>query len=197
MNVELLDLWLPIVLSAVIAFVASFVMWMVLPIHKPDIKALPDEGKFNGAIAPLGLKPGLYMFPNCQGGENMKSEGFQERWRAGPWGTINVLGTAPNFIRNLAINLIEMLAISFVVAYLSTMALHRGDEYMHVFRFIGASAIGCYVLGHYAGGAFMGTPLRFQITNTIDGVIYALLTAGTFAWLWPAIEGGALPIPTP
>ncbi len=32
----LLDLWLPIVVSAVIVFVASFLAWMVLPHHKGD-----------------------------------------------------------------------------------------------------------------------------------------------------------------
>lgn len=197
MNVELLDLWLPIVLSAVIAFVASFVMWMVLPTHKADIKPLPDEPKFNAAIAPLGIKPGLYMFPNCQGGEDMKSEAFKARWKAGPWGTINVLGAQPNFGRNLAVCFVEMLAISFVVAYLSTMAVPRGAEYMHVFRFIGAAAILGYLFGGFATDAFMGKPGRFQLTSAIDGLVYALLTAGVFAWLWPALETGTLPVPTP
>lgn len=198
MNVELLDLWLPIVLSAVIAFVASFVMWMVLPIHKPDIKPLPDEKGFFGAINPLNLKPGHYMFPNCGSGEDMKSDAFKAKWKAGPWGTINVLGTAPNFLRNLAVTFLEMLVISFVVAYLGTMALHRGDDYMHVFRFIGAAAILGYVLGGFGCDTFMGRPARFQLTNALDSLIYALLTAGVFGWLWPHVEAaGAVPGLTP
>ena len=41
--VALLDLWLAILLSAVIVFVASSIIHMVLQIHKGDYSKLPDE----------------------------------------------------------------------------------------------------------------------------------------------------------
>ena len=41
--VTLVDLWLPILGSAVAVFFISFTMWMVLPHHKGDWKPLPDE----------------------------------------------------------------------------------------------------------------------------------------------------------
>jgi len=196
MHVELLDLWVPIVVSAVIAFAASFVMWMVLPVHKKDVKMLPDEGPLMTAVSSMAPEPGLYMFPGCQGGETMKSDAFKARWKAGPWGTLNVVGGPPNFARNLAVTFIEMVVISFVVAYLGTLALPRDDEYMHVFRFVGTAAILGYVFGGFGCDTFMGRAPRFQFTSAIDSLIYALLTAGTFAWLWPAAET-VVPIVTP
>ncbi len=61
--VPLAALWLPIVVSAVIVFVASSIMHMVLPYHKSDYKQLPDEDKVLSALRPLNLQRGLYVFP--------------------------------------------------------------------------------------------------------------------------------------
>ena len=45
-------LWLPILLSAVIVFVASSIIHMALPIHKSDYRKLPDEAKVLDTFAP-------------------------------------------------------------------------------------------------------------------------------------------------
>ena len=63
--VPLAALWLPIVLSAVIVFVASSIMHMVLPYHRSDYKPLPDEEKFLGLLRPSNIARGLYVFPYC------------------------------------------------------------------------------------------------------------------------------------
>jgi hypothetical protein len=41
--VALTSLWLPILLSAVIVFVASSIMHMLLPYHRSDYQQLPEE----------------------------------------------------------------------------------------------------------------------------------------------------------
>ena len=41
--VPLTALWLPILISAVIVFIASSIMHMVLPHHKSDYRKVPDE----------------------------------------------------------------------------------------------------------------------------------------------------------
>ena len=43
-------LWLPILLSAVIVFVASSILHMVLPIHKSDYRKLPEEERVRDAL---------------------------------------------------------------------------------------------------------------------------------------------------
>jgi len=63
--VPLSALWLPILLSAVIIFVASSVMHMLLPYHRGDYQQLPDEDKVLATLRAAGLMRGLYIFPYC------------------------------------------------------------------------------------------------------------------------------------
>ena len=81
----LIPLWLPIIVATVVVFIASFLAWMVFPHHKKDIKTLPDEKSLTDDLKQLNLTPGTYMWPGCADG-NMKSEEFQARYQAGPWG---------------------------------------------------------------------------------------------------------------
>ena len=49
--VSLSTLWLPILVSAVFVFIASYLLWMALPFwHRKDYKKLPDEGAVLGAL---------------------------------------------------------------------------------------------------------------------------------------------------
>ena len=52
--VPVMSLWMPIILSAVIVFLTSFVIHMVLTYHRGDYKALPDEG-MNAAMEVYAL----------------------------------------------------------------------------------------------------------------------------------------------
>ena len=61
--VSLAALWLPILLSAVIVFVASSIMHMLLPYHRNDYSQLPDEDKILAVLCAAALKRGLYVFP--------------------------------------------------------------------------------------------------------------------------------------
>jgi hypothetical protein len=54
-------LWLPILLSAVIVFIVSSIMHMVLPYHKSDYRQLPEEDKILASLRPAGLQKGVYV----------------------------------------------------------------------------------------------------------------------------------------
>ena len=92
--VPLTALWLPIVLSAVIVFIASSIMHMVLPYHKSDYQRLPDEDKLLAALRAASLKRGLYVFPFCTHKE-MKSPAIVEKYDQGPVGFVTVLPSGP------------------------------------------------------------------------------------------------------
>ena len=64
--VPLSSLWLPILLSAVLVFIASSVIHMVLGYHKNDVKKVPDEDAVQDAFRRLGITPGDYAVP-CAG----------------------------------------------------------------------------------------------------------------------------------
>jgi hypothetical protein len=57
-------LWLPILLSAVIVFVASSLIHMVLPWHKNDYPRMQNEDKVMDALRPLALAPGDKIGPD-------------------------------------------------------------------------------------------------------------------------------------
>ncbi len=68
--VAMSSLWLAILLSAVVVWVASAIVWMVLPHHKTDFKRLPDEEAARGAL--LGLTLGQYNIPHVSSMDEMK-----------------------------------------------------------------------------------------------------------------------------
>ena len=191
--VGIAELLLPILVSGVAVFIVSAILWMALPHHKADIKFLENEDEFVNSIKGMNIKPGYYMFPGCEA-KDMKSDEFKGRWKAGPWGSITIQPKAPNFGANLLKCFIMYLIISAMAGYLAGIGTMPGAEYMDVFRAVGTAAILGYCMGGIANDFFLGKPTRFIITSFIDGVIYALVTAGVFASMWPeAATAGSIP----
>lgn len=183
--VALSALWLPIVLAAVIVFVASSIMHMVLPYHRSDYKKLPDEEKVTSAIRAAGVTPGLYMFPFADH-KQMKEPAVQDKFKKGPVGMITI---RPSGAINLGPFLGQWfgfcLLVGFFTAYVAAHTLAAGVNYLEVFRVVGAVSFMAYGLGNFANGIWKGQPWGMVIKEVIDGLIYGLLTAGTFGWLWP------------
>jgi hypothetical protein len=183
--VPLTALWLPILLSAVIVFVASSIMHMLLPYHQGDYKQLPDEDKLLAVLRGAGLKRGLYIFPFCTHKE-MKSPAVIEKYKQGPVGMMTVFPSGPPVMpKFLSMWLVYCLIIGFFVAYLTGRTVTPGAPYLAVFRVAGTAAILGYGLGHLSNGIWKGQPWSMTIKEVIDGIVYGLLTASTFGWLWP------------
>src|SRR5579864_8344601 len=133
-------LWLPILLSAVIVFVASSLVHMVLPWHKNDYPKMPNEDLVLEALRPFAIPPGDYMVPRPAGGQEMRSVEFQEKLKRGP---VMVVTVMPNGMmsmgRNLALWFLYALVVGLFAAYVAGRALPAGTDYPHVFRFVGAT----------------------------------------------------------
>jgi hypothetical protein len=181
--VTLLSLWLPILISAVIVFVASFLAWMVLPHHKPDFKKLADEGGFLDMLRNEGIGIGQYVFP-CIMPAEMKDPEKKARWEAGPHGVLRVY-PQPNMGKNLGLVFLFYLVVGIFAGYIGTLACPVGTHYGTVFRVVGTAAIACHVLGAVPNAIFMGRTCRSVLMDVIDGAVYGVLTAGVFGWLWP------------
>jgi len=178
-------LWLPIVLSAVIVFVASSIMHMVLPYHKGDYQKIPDEDKVLPALRAAGLKRGLYIFPFADH-NTMKSPEVMEKYKQGPVGMMTIFPSGPPVMpKFLGLWFGYCLIVGFFVAYLAAHTVAPGAYYLRVFRVVGTAAFLAYGLGHISDGIWKGQTWSFVIKEVIDGLVYALLTAGTFGWLWP------------
>jgi len=183
--VPLTALWLPIVLSAVIVFVASSIMHMLLPYHRSDYQRLPDEDNLLATLRAAGLKRGLYIFPFGTH-KDMKSPAMMEKYQQGPVGMMTVLPNGlPVMPKFLGMWFVYCLIIGFFVAYLAAHTVAPGTDYLAVFRVVGTAAFLAYGLGHLSNGIWKGQTWSTTIKEVVDGLIYGLLTAGTFGWLWP------------
>ena len=184
--VALTALWIPILLSAVIVFVASSILHMVLPYYRSDYKKLPDEDKVVAVLRSAGLSGrGLYMFPYCTHKE-MKSPEMLERFKQGPVGTITVFPGGPvNMPKYLLQWFVYCVVVAIFAAYLTGRVMPSGTVYLAVFRVAGTVAFMAYGVGQLVNGIWRGQPWSVVIKEVIDGLVYSLLLAGTFGWLWP------------
>jgi hypothetical protein len=179
-------LWLPILLSAVIVFVASSVIHMATPWHKSDYPKLPNEDRVMDALRPLGIAPGDYMMPRPSSAQEMRSPEFAERMRRGPVVMMTVMPNGPgSMARPLVLWFLYSVVVGVFAAYVTGRALAPGTEYLRVFRFVGATAFLAYSAALWQMAIWYRRSLVTTIKSTIDGLLYALLTAGTFGWLWP------------
>ncbi len=183
--VPLAALWLPTLLAAIIVFIASSIMHVVLKYHQSDCKPLPDEDKLLAAMRAAGLKRGYYHFPFCTH-KDMKSPATMEKFKQGPVGMMTVLDSGPPAMpKFLGLWFFYCLIVGFFVAYLTAHTVPAGANYRVVFRVAGTAAFLAYGLGQLPNGIWKGQPWSMTIKEVIDGLIYGLLTAGTFGWLWP------------
>ena len=184
--VYLTQLWLPILLSAVFVFVVSSILHMVLPFHKSDYRKLPDEEKVMDALRAAGVTPGpVYHFPHCEH-KDMNTPEMQEKFKRGPMGLVTIFPSgAINMGKFLGMWFLYCLIVGVFTAYLAGRTLTPGTPYLEVFRVAGTLAFMGYGLGHFVDSVWKGQTWGVTFKHMFDGLIYALLTAGTFGWLWP------------
>lgn len=184
--VTLTALWIPIVLSAVIVFIASSIMHMVLPYHKSDYRKLPNEDKALNGLRGEALAPGTYHFPHCASHKDMNSPEYVDKLKRGPVGLVTIMPSGPiNMGKHLGLWFAFCLAISFMTAYLTGRTVPVGATYLAVFRVAGTAAFLGYAASHLSDSIWKGQLWSTTIKHVFDGLIYACLTAGTFGWQWP------------
>jgi len=183
----LYSLWLPILLSAVAVFIASSVIHMVLTSwHKNDFKKVADEDRFRQVVGPLALPPGDYIVPYAGTMDEMKTSGFAQKRVQGPVLLMTVMQPGKiNMGPYLVKWFIFTIVISFLAAYVAGAALPPGTEYLRVFQIAGATAFIGYTTATWPLSIWYHRDWAATIRTPIDGLVYALLTAGIFGWLWP------------
>jgi len=184
--VPLTQLWLPILLSAVVVFVASSVIHMVFTYHRSSYKKLPNEDKIMQVMREAGVTPGLYPMPHCANPKEMKSEEMLAKYKAGPVGFISVIPSGPvNMGKYLGQWFLFCVGISIFVAYLTGRTVSVGTHYLAVFRIAGTIAFMGYAASNVASAIWKGQAWSVTLKEVFDGLVYGLLTAGVFGWLWP------------
>jgi hypothetical protein len=184
--VPLTALWLPILLSVAIVFVASSIIHMAPLWHKNDYPRVPNEEGLRAALRPLAIPPGDYMVPRPTSREELRDPTFSEKVNQGPNLILTVLPNGPwSMGRNFGLWLAYLLVVSIFAAYVAGRALPPGAAYIHVFRFVGTTAFLGYAAALWQLSIWYRRAWSMTVKATVDGLIYALLTAGMFGWLWP------------
>lgn len=180
------SLWLPILLSSVFIFLVSFVIHTVLTYHYSDFKKLPDEDRTMDLLRGLSIPAGEYMAPHAGSPSNMRSPEFQAKVDKGPGFALTLWGSGrPSMGKSLALWFVFSLVIGVFAAYMAGRALGPGAPYLSVFRFAGFTAFACYCVAGWQESIWFQRSWARTFKNTIDGLIYGLVTGGTFGWLWP------------
>ena len=76
---------------------------------------------------------------------------------------------------------------SLLIAYLASMSLGLGADYLSVFRHVFVASFLTYGWAQIPYSIWMGQPWSNCLRYLIDALIYASVTAGIFAWLWPRL----------
>ncbi len=131
--VPLTELWLAIIISAALVFVASSVIHMLLKYHQSEYRKLPYEAKLLEAMRTVGVPRGTYSFPRAADYKDMSSPEMVEKYNRGPVGMITVMQNGPPAMgKYLTMWFIYCLVIGVFAAYLAGRTLSPGEEYLQV-----------------------------------------------------------------
>ncbi len=176
-------LWLPILVSAAIVFIASNLLWMALPFwHRSDYGQLPDEKTVIDALAPA--ESGQYIVP-CVNWNKLTPE-QRESMQSKPMAYVLVRNPARfNFAKALVQYFAYAVVVAVFVAYVTGRARGAGTPYLEVFRFAGTVGVLPFGFRSVTDAIWYGKPWLVAFKEMIDGLIYGLLMGGVFGWLWP------------
>jgi hypothetical protein len=179
-------LLVPSLVATVLVFVASSVIHMVLKLHQPDYRKLANEDEVASALRKGGAGPGQFMLPHCDDSKQMGTPEMQKKLEQGPIAVIYIGRSGPV---QLGPFLCKWIAYSFVVSllagYVAKATIAAGAPYLSVFQVVGAAAWLAYSWQSPSDSIWKSKPWSVTFRGMFDGLIYAALTAGSFAWLWP------------
>jgi hypothetical protein len=184
--ISLVELWMPIALSAVAVFIASSIVHMALKWHNSDYKVMPDEDAARAALGKQNLERGMYCIPRAADMKAMGTPEMMAKYKEGPVAFIVVMPNGlPQMGKYLAQWFVYSVVVSVFVAYLTGHTVGSGADYLAVFRVAGTAAFMTYGLSATVDSIWKGQPWGSTIKHILDGLIYGLVTAGVFGWLWP------------
>ena len=184
--VSLGSLWLAILVSAVLVFLASSIIHMVLKYHNKDYTRLPNEDAVRAAIRAGNPSPAQYMIPYCSDMKDMEKPEVKQKFIEGPLVVMNLMRPGlPKMSKSLTQWFLFVLFVSFFIGYIAAHTIPPGAAYLAVFRVVGAVGFLAYGAGQIPDSIWMGRPWKVTWKGVLDGLVYGLVTAGTFGWLWP------------
>jgi hypothetical protein len=178
----IMTLWQPILLAAVLTFIAGSVIWMFMPWHKSDWSKVSDEEGARNALR--GLAPGQYNLPHCNDMAEFNNPEMRQKFKEGPLAFITITPTGlPVMGPKLGMMFGYNLLVAIVCAYFVSRTALPDADYLAIFRIAGAVAFVAYGMAYVQESIWFGRPWSGTIKTFFDALIYSLLTGGAFGWL--------------
>jgi hypothetical protein len=76
-------------------------------------------------------------------------------------------------------------AVAFMDAYVASHALGPAPHYRAVFRIVGTVGFMSFGVGSIFNSIWYDRPWRAYVADLIDALLFGLVMAGVFGWLWP------------
>ena len=180
------SLWLPVLVSAALVWIATAIAWMAIKHHKSDFSKLPNEDGVAEALRKFSIPPGQYVMPYSADMKDMKDPAMLKRYEAGPVALINVQPNGmPGMGKNLIQHFLYCFLVSFVTGYVARHTLNFGAAKFDVFHVTGTVAIASYTLALIPESIWMWRRWSMTLKSICDSIVYGLITGAVFAWLWP------------
>ena len=182
----LVSLWMPILLSAVAVFIVSSIIHMFLKYHNNDFIKLPSEDEAMESLGKFDIPPGDYVVPYAGSTEVMNSDEFKAKCAKGPVAFMTVLPSGEMKMgAGLAMWFGFSVLVSLFAAYIAGRTMSPETHYLMVFRVVGATAFMGYSMALLTNSIWYKRNWCATLKSMFDGLVYALVTAGVFGWLWP------------
>lgn len=179
------ELWLPILLAGVATHIASTIAWTVMPHHKPEWNKLPGdvEDGLLDFIDSKNVPAEQYLFPYADDPKEMSTPEFKAK--EGRCRGMLVLWPNPtNMGKAIGLTLAFFMVAAFLVGYVASIAFGAGEsDKLEIFALVFTTALLCHAAGPFPGVFWFR---KYFAMEVLDGVVYALITAGIFTMLWPA-----------
>ncbi|HNP37723.1 MAG TPA: hypothetical protein PKK10_17920 [Woeseiaceae bacterium] len=176
------ELWMPILVSSIIVFVMSALVWMVLPWHKSDFKKAANEDALRAALKGAGV--GYYMLPYCTSTAELKDEALAQKYVEGPQAFITVVPNGmPKMGAKLLLSFFYYVGVGILCAYMLSRTIVADAPYLEIFRVVGTTAFIAHGVAFVQDSIWFGRPWSLTTKNLLDALIYGALTGGTFGWL--------------
>lgn len=188
MGVSLMQLWMPILLGSVLAWIASALIHMLLKYHNSDYRKLANEDDVAAAIRAGSPGRGLHSLPHCKEMSELGEPAMQAKFVDGPVAFVTIFPSGlPQMGKLVGQQVIYFLIGCVLIGGCATLALAPGADYMSVFRFVAPVAFLAFGWAVIPFAIWFGHPWSMTAKYLLDALIYGLIVAGSFAWLWPRV----------
>jgi hypothetical protein len=184
---SLMQILVPIAVSAVAVFVASSLIHMVLKWHNSDYRGLSNEEDVRRVLRASNAAPGQYFIPHCLDHSELKKPEVQQKFVEGPIALVTVRRSGmPTMGAAMGQWFALTLVVSALVGYLACSTRAPGAAFGDIACITGLAAFLAYGTGPVVNSIWMSKPWGSTVKDILDALIFAAVTACVFGWLWPA-----------